>query len=93
MQTEEILGILKIDLQISSQKYDEYLGHLIDLATRAIKEEGIILNNSTEDSMLVEMYAAYLYRKRREESAVMPRSLRYMLNNKLIAGKAGDVNG
>ena len=93
MQNGEILEILKIDLQISSCKYDTYLGNLLTLAARAIQEEGIILNNSIEDNMLVEMYAAYLYRKRREESLAMPRSLRYMLNNRLIAGKAGDIDG
>lgn len=93
MQIEEILQVLKMDLQISSPKYDTYLGHLITLAKRAIEKEGIILDDSTEDGMLVEMYAAYLYRKRREESAEMPRSLRYMLNNRLISQKAGSADG
>ncbi len=39
--------------------------------------------------MLVEQYAAYLYRKRKDEKAAMPRMLRYMLNNRLFRQKAG----
>lgn len=89
----EILSVLKMDLQISSQKYDTYLENFITLAKRGIEKEGITLDDSIEDGMLVEMYAAYLYRKRREESAPMPRSLRYMLNNRLLSQKAGKANG
>ncbi len=90
----DILEILKIDLQISSSKYDTYLKKLISMAKSAIEKEGIyIANVCTENEMLVEMYAAYLYRKRRGESAEMPRSLRYMLNNKLMRQKAGNLHG
>lgn len=94
MQTEDILVVLKADLQINVPAYDEYLKKLIDLARNEIKKEGIKLTTTkTEDGMLVEMYAAYLYRKRREESVAMPRSLRYMLNNRLMSQKAGSENG
>ena len=93
MSKDDILTILKKDLQISVSNYDDYLKNLMTLAEEAIKKEGIKLTDSTEDGMLVEMYAAYLYRKRREESAVMPRSLRYMLNNRLISQKAGNADG
>ena len=93
MNTNEILKILKNDLQISVSNYDDYLKNVITLAEKAINTEGIILTVSAEDAMLVEMYAAYLYRKRREESAPMPRSLRYMLNNRLMSQKAGNADG
>ena len=93
MSKDDILTILKNDLQISVSNYDAYLKNIIILAEKAIAKEGINLDNSTEDGMLVEMYAAYLYRKRREESAEMPRSLRYMLNNRLISQKAGNADG
>jgi len=93
LSKEEILAILKTDLQISVSNYDAYLKNIIILAEKAIAKEGIILDASTEDGMLVEMYAAYLYRKRREEIAEMPRSLRYMLNNRLISQKAGNADG
>ena len=93
MNTDEILKILKNDLQISVSNNDVYLKNIITFAEGAIKKEGIKLEDSTEDGMLVEMYAAYLYRKRREESVAMPRSLRYALNNRLMSQKAGESDG
>ena len=94
MTTYGILTVLKADLQISSDAYNNYLTNIIKLAEAAIKEEGITLSEqSIEDGMLVEMYAAYLYRKRREENAAMPRPLRYALNNRLFSKKAGEADG
>lgn len=89
MKREEIMQILKIDIGVSAstKAYDLYLNSLIELAEAAITKEGIQLIDSTEDGMLIEMYAAYLYRKRREGTA-MPRQLRWMLNNKLFVQKA-----
>lgn len=87
MSNDEILKILKTDLQISVSAYDEYLESLIDFGRAAIEKEGISLTESTEDGMLVEMYAAFLYRKRREENCAMPRMLRYALNNRLFSQK------
>ena len=87
MTENEILTMLKIDLQISAPQYDTYLSNLIKLAKAAIEKEGITLEENVEDGMLVQMYAAYLYRKRREESNAMPRSLRYALNNRLFSQK------
>lgn len=97
MTDEDILEMLKTDLQISVMKYDSYLTNIIKLAKAAIQKEGIVLTESDgndeeasftiEDGMLVQMYAAYLYRKRREENAAMPRMLRYALNNRLISQK------
>ena len=79
--------MLKTDLQISASQYDTYLSNLITLAKAAIKKEGITLGENVEDGMLVQMYSAYLYRKRREENSAMPRSLRYALNNRLLSQK------
>lgn len=90
MDDSAILIILKTDLQISAVQYDTYLGNIIKMARAAIEREGIELTNSVEDGMLVEMYAAYLYRKRKEENTVMPRMLRYALNNRLLSQKAGE---
>jgi hypothetical protein len=88
LTNELIRETLKTDLQISVSQYDDYLDKLIELAQDAISKEGITLDDSTEDGMLVEVYAAHLYRKRREDSP-MPRMLRYMLNNRLFSQKAG----
>ncbi len=89
MTDEDILKILKIDLQISVDTYDDYLRNMICLAKEAISDEGIQLMESERDGMLVGIYAAYLYRKRKTEKTQMPRMLRYMLNNRLLRQKAG----
>ena len=57
-----------------------------------IAQEGITLTDTVQDAMLVEMYAAYLYRRRREENVQMPRMLRWALNNRLF-GQKGAADG
>ena len=84
----KILVPLKIDLQISSDALDSYLLDLIHAAQEYIKTEGITLSGSDPgDVMLVEMYAAYLYRERRNtgDASKMPRMLRWALNNRLFS--------
>ena len=46
----------------------------------------------SEDGGLMVMYAAWLYRKRANDEAVMPRMLRYALNNRLMPQKEGAGN-
>ena len=84
MTDADILVILKTDLQISSAALDNYLEALIASARDFIATEGIELTESISDAMLIEMYAAYLYRRRREENVAMPRMLRWALNNRLF---------
>lgn len=86
MDNSTILTILKTDLQISVDAYDNLLENYIKLAKKAIETEGIILTESAEDGMLVETYAAWLARKRKE-NVPMSRMLRYMLNNRLLSEK------
>lgn len=88
MTNADILTILKIDLQVSSTALDTYLNGLIGAAKEYIATEGITLTESEGDAQLVEMYAAYLYRRRREENVQMPRMLRWALNNRLFSEKA-----
>ncbi len=88
MTNAEILTVLKIDLQVSSTALDTYLQILIKAAQEYIATEGITLTESEGDGQLVEMYAAYLYRRRREENVQMPRMLRWALNNRLFKEKA-----
>lgn len=88
MTNDEILTILKIDLQVSSTALDTYLSSLIEAAQEYITTEGITLTESVGDGQLVEMYAAYLYRRRREENVQMPHMLRWALNNRLFSEKA-----
>ena len=90
MTDTEVLVPLKIDLHISSDALDSYLLDLIHAAEEYITTEGITLDaESTGDVMLVEMYAAYLYRERRNtgDASKMPRMLRWALNNRLFQQK------
>lgn len=72
------------------------LNDYIALAVSAIEREGITLGTDTEgtpsysaeDGMLIMHYATFLYSKRLEKVVSMPRSLRYMLNNRLFSQKA-----
>ena len=75
MDNSTILTILKTDLQISVDAYDGLLNNFILLAKKNIETEGITLTESAEDGMLVETYAAWLARKRKE-NVPMSRMLR-----------------
>jgi hypothetical protein len=98
MTKADILTILKSDLDIAtaSTSKDGLLNNLIDLAQAAITREGITLSQelTVEEGMLVEMYAAYLFRRRKytetvaNGSVTFPRNLRYQLNNMLLQQKA-----
>ena len=92
MTDETILAMLKVNLQIiaGNTLQDEYLRNLIATARQMITREGIMLTDSIEDGNLVVMYAAYLYRKRADDAPVMPRMLRYALNNRLFAQKVSE---
>ena len=85
MTDTDILTILKTDIQVSSSALDAYLSNIITAARGYIAKEGIALADTIEDGMLVEMYAAYMYRRRREENVAMPRMLRWALNNRLMS--------
>lgn len=89
MTDETILAMLKVNLQIiaGNTLQDEYLNSLITAAKQMITREGITLADTVEDGQLVVMYAAYLYRKRADDAPVMPRMLRYALNNRLFSQK------
>lgn len=88
MTAAEKLSILKNDLQLMSNANDNFLSLLLEQAAEAIKQEGIILNESIQSDMIVVNYAAYLFRKRAGTDTAMPRFLRYQLNNMLFAQKA-----
>ncbi len=95
MSNEDILVLLKSDLSISvdnttkqGEAIETLLTNYISLSQEAISREGITLEDTTEDGMLVMMYARYLYHKRAEVLVAMPRQLRYMLNNRLLSQKA-----
>lgn len=79
----------KSNLQIAGSSFDDYLEFLIDAAQNAIKAEGITIDfDAIDDCNLIVMYTSYLYRKRVGDDPVMPRMLRYALNNRVFAEKA-----
>lgn len=84
----ELLEIVKYDLGIASDNWNDYLEHLIEVSKTEIGREGITLQDTAGDNQLIVMYTAYLYRKRTGEQAGMPRMLRYALNNRLLSEKA-----
>lgn len=90
MTDAELLTMLKADLEIiaANTSKDDYLAQLITAAKQFIEREGASLNlEQMEDCALVVMYAAWLYRKRAEDSVAMPRMLRWALNNRIFSEK------
>lgn len=87
----EILAALKIDLGITTNAYDERLRQYITTAREFIKREGVQLNDTAEDTSLVVMYAAWLWRKR-DSGDGMPRMLRWALNNRIFSPKMKEEN-
>lgn len=92
---ETLLAMLKTDLGIrTSTAYDERLTQLLTAAKTAIINEGATTIDETapDDAQLIVMYAAWLWRRRAEMTG-MPRGLRWALNNRIFAEKAGGGNG
>lgn len=87
MTDTEMLNMLKVDLGISGDSYDDRLGQYIESAKKNISIEGITLDaDSVLDCNLVIQYAAWLWRKRINGEG-MPRMLRWELNQRLFHEK------
>ena len=86
--------MLQVDLGelYPNEQRAAYLTQAISAAQSLITREGIALTDSIEDGQLVEMYAAYLVRKR-ATTEPMPRMLRWALNNRLFSQKAQVSDG
>lgn len=125
MTKNDILEMLKANLEIINSLKDKYLSQLIETAEKEIKREGVTFTTTTiestttttddegnetttttteisyevDDANLIVMYAAWLYRKRVDDSLSgytsaisatgMPRMLRYQLNNRIFSQKMG----
>ena len=87
MTDTDKLAMLKIDLGITNNHYDERLEQYLTFAANEIKREGIKLlaDDLTDDNLQI-MYAAWMWRKR-QDGDEMPRMLRYALNNRLMSQK------
>lgn len=87
MNLYELLRLLKIDLGISSDAYNERMLGKIRAAIQRIEQEGCTLSDCEADRDLVIMYASWLWTERRT-GAEMPRMVRYALNNRVLGPKA-----
>lgn len=87
---EIMLGMLKVDLGISSTAYDSRLGQYITSAKAEIVREGYTFPEtlSVDDMQLIVMYATWMWKKR-ETGEGMPRMLRYLLNQRVFSQKMG----
>ena len=95
MAASALLTLLKLQLLISSSAYDTLLTQKIEAAKGMISREGVKLpdsesNYTAEDTELTVGYAAYLYRKGKNDDEVFPRWLRYGLNNRVIHDQGGE---
>lgn len=95
-QQKVLLAMLKNNLEILTTYMDDSaveiinaeLTQYIQTAVSFIEREGITLDlDDISDDMLVTMYGAWMYEKRKDPTAQMPRMLRYNLNNRLFAEK------
>lgn len=97
MDEQVVLSLLKADLELRNNINDGYLTQLITVAKTRVEAEGITLEDSLDDMQLVEMYSAYLYRRRTGNNegynteALNPQGMPYMLrlalNNRIFAEK------
>ena len=87
---ETMLTMIKTDLGITTTAYDTRLTQLLISAIQAIIAAGASTLSDSDplDMQLIVMYAAWLWR-RRDSMDGMPRSLRYQLNRRIFAEKAG----
>lgn len=94
MNNADKLLLLKQDLQMLTRANDEYLQNLLSLSAERIRGEGIkLIDNDVRSDMAQIQYAAYLFRKRAAADTVMPRYLRYELNNMKFSEKYGGGSG
>lgn len=89
MTDGERLAMLKVDLGITTNAYDERLAQYLSTAQAEMEREGAEDDGSVDYSTWVIMYAAWLWR-RRDTGEGMPRMLRYALNNLVFEQKVGN---
>ena len=95
-QSEEIITDF-MDADAKTEKETE-LKWYIETAKEFITREGVKLEDTIGDAMLITMYALWLYDKRKTTGSKytsyyiqnMPRMLRYNLNNRLFQQKVSE---
>ena len=93
----DLLNLLAAELDMHSlpDQRKSQLQSYLDVAAERIREKGITLDASnSEDVHLQVEYAAWLFRRRRQEAAKMiPEYLRTDIHDRLIAEKGRVSNG
>ena len=93
----DLLNLLAAELDMHSlpEQRKSQLQSYLDVAADRIREKGITLDASnSEDVHLQVEYAAWLFRRRRQEaSKLMPEYLRTDIHDRLIAEKGRVSNG
>ena len=93
----DLLNLLAAELDMHSlpEQRKSQLQSYQDVAAERIREKGITLDASnSEDVHLQVEYAAWLFRRRRQEaSKLMPEYLRTDIHDRLIAEKGRVSNG
>ena len=97
MTTAELLVMLEAQLEIITDYMDAAaksskeaeLTQYLNAAQRFIEKEGAVLDLADiGHCMIVVMYAAWLYNRRLDPTAQMPRMIRWNLNNLIFSQKA-----
>ena len=93
----DLLNLLAAELDMHSlpDQRKRQLQSYLDVAAERIREKGITLDASnTEDVHLQVEYAAWLFRRRRQEaSKLMPEYLRTDIHDRLISEKGRVIDG
>lgn len=93
----DLLNLLAAELDMHSlpEQRKSQLQSYLDVAADRIREKGITLDASnSEDVHLQVEYAAWLFRRRRQEaSKLMPEYLRTDIHDRLISEKGRVSNG
>ena len=93
----DLLNLLAAELDMHSlpEQRKSQLQSYLAVAADRIREKGITLDASnTEDVHLQVEYAAWLFRRRRQEaSKLMPEYLRTDIHDRLISEKGRVING
>lgn len=84
-----------MDAEAKASKETELMTY-INASKGFIEREGITLQDTIDDAMLITMYSSWLYQRRMSVSTgefatnAMPRALRYNLNNRVFQEKVND---
>lgn len=93
----DMLSLLAVELDMHSlpDQRKSQLQSYLDVADNRIRARGITLNTENPDDAHLQVeYAAWLFRRRRQEaSKMMPEYLRTDIHDRLISEKARVSNG